>query len=256
MRRISKPWPPPDVSPAGQIPRSFVDAEREYHADLQNREEKTEFARSQFDRLDKAKLRAVMYREQRSICVFCERQVAERHPEPRIDHWKPLSVDHEFALHWKNLYLSCPSLGTCDDAKRDTPLRCEDGDSDLPWPTDLHYENLLGFTSAGEIYMRTDANVDDDVRKAVALAIDKQPRGTGYRPAILNLNHPALVAARAAAIDAERERIEREFAGRTATRPEREQVATTLLRKNPFPPFVSVRVAWLRKSLGMGLERT
>jgi uncharacterized protein (TIGR02646 family) len=217
-----------------------------------NREDKTEFARSQFDRLDKAKLRAVMYREQRSICVFCERQVAERHPEPHIDHWKPLSVNHEFALHWKNLYLSCPSLGTCDDAKGDTALRCEDGDSDLPWPTDLPYENLVGFTSGGEIYVRTDANVDNDVRRAVAVVIDKQPHGAGYRPAILNLNHPALVAARAAAIDAERNRIEKEFAGRTASRPEREQRAAALLAKDPLPGFVSVRVAWLRKFLGRG----
>src|SRR5437660_2599148 len=191
MRGISKPWPPADVSPDGQIPRRFVDAEQEYRAGLQNHEEKIDFARSQFDRLDKAKLRAVMYREQRSICVFCESQIGEGHPQPRIDHWKPLSVNHQLALHWKNLYLSCSSTGTCDDAKGDTSLRCEEGDPDLPWPTDLSYENLVGFTSSGEIYVRTDANVADEVRRAVAWAIDKQPHGTGYRPAILNLNHPA-----------------------------------------------------------------
>src|SRR5258705_2324060 len=87
---------------------------------------------------------------------------------------------------------------------------------------------------------------------ALALAIDKQPRGTGYRPAILNLNHPALVAARAAAIDAEKKRIEKEFPGRIATRPEREQRATGLLAIDPLSGFVSVRVAWLRKFLGRG----
>ena len=143
MRGISKPWPPPDVSPDGQIPRRFVDAEREYRTSVGDREEKTEFARSQFDRLDKSKLRTVMYREQRSICIFCESPIGEGHPQPRIDHWKPLSVHHQFALHWRNLYLSCCSTGTCDDAKGDTSLRFQEGDSDLPWPTDLALRKSL-----------------------------------------------------------------------------------------------------------------
>ena len=252
MRRIRKPWPPGDVSPDGQPPRSIGDAEQEYLTALQNQNERTAFARSEFDRLNKLKLREVMYREQRFICVFCERQIGEGHPQPRIDHWKPLSLNHEFALHWKNLYLSCPATETCDDAKSDNSLRCEENDSDLPWPTDFAYESVLGFTSGGTIYIRTDVNVDNSVRRALALAIDPQPRGTGYRQSILNLNHRVLVAARIAAIDGERERIAREFVGRTATRPEREQRAAALLQKNSFPPFVSARVAWLRKALGRG----
>lgn len=254
MRRVSKPWPPADVSPDGQIQRSFADAEREYLDALGDHQERTAFARSEFDRLDKGKLRAVMYREQRSICIFCEREIKEGYPAPRIDHWKPLSVNHELALHWKNLYLSCTTAGTCDDAKGDTSLRCDEADPDLPWPTELHYENLVGFTSRGEIYVRMDTNVGDDVRRAIALAMDRQSHGAGYRPAILNLNHPALVEARAAAIDAEKSRMSKEFAGRTASKPEREQRAATLLGENPLPAFVSVRVAYLRKSFGAGRD--
>src|ERR1051325_2629739 len=113
MRKIRKPWPPGDISPDGQLPRSLGDAEREYLAALQNRNERTAFARSEFERLNKLKLREMMYREQRFICVFCERQIGEGHPRPRIDHWKPLSLNHEFAMHWKNLYLSCPATETC-----------------------------------------------------------------------------------------------------------------------------------------------
>jgi uncharacterized protein (TIGR02646 family) len=259
MRRISKPWPPLDVSPDGQIPRSFVDAERDYRDALQNQAEKTDFARSQFDRLDKPKLRAAMYREQRSICVYCERSVAEEvpgRPIPRIDHWKPLSLHHDLALHWKNLYLSCPTKETCDSAKGELSLRSGENEPDLPWPADYAYENVLGYTSTGEIYLRTDINADEHVRKALAVVIGSKPGEPGYRSASLNLNHPALVEARAAAIDAEKKRIEREFAGRRATRPEREQHAAALLAKDRLPDFVSVRVAWLRKFLGRGLERT
>lgn len=253
MRRISKPWPPPDVSPDGQTPRSFVDAEREYRDALPNHTEKTNFARSEFDRLDKPKLRAVMHREQRSICVFCERPVAENipgRPIPRIDHWKPLSVHHDVALHWKNLYLSCPTKETCDSAKGDLSLRCGENDPDLPFPADYEYERLLGYSSSGEIFLRTDIHAEETVRAALAAVIDTPIGGPGSRSARLNLNHPALVEARAAAIDAEKRQFEREFIGKTATRADRENRALTILAKHPFPDFVSARVAWLRKFPG------
>jgi uncharacterized protein (TIGR02646 family) len=254
MRRIPKPWPPADVSPEGQQQRRLVDAEREYLKALPNQAERTAFARSEFDRLNKAKLREVMYQEQRSICVFCERRVEESYPEPRIDHWKPLSGDHPLALHWKNLYLSCPAVETCDEAKGDNSLRCEENDSDLPWPADFAYEDILGFTSGGKIYVRTNVNIDDSVRRALALAIDAQPQANGFQPSILNLNHKVLVAARIAAIDGQRELIAKEFVGQHATTADREQRATALLQMNPFLPFVSVRVAWLRKTLGRGQD--
>ena len=64
-----------------------------------------------------------MYREQRSLCIYCERRVAEGYPPPRIDHWYPLIRDPGLALRWDNLYLPCPSSETCDSAKRDHPFR-------------------------------------------------------------------------------------------------------------------------------------
>jgi hypothetical protein len=163
-----------------------------------------------------------------------------------------LSANHQLALHWKNLYLSCPAGETCDDAKGDNSLRCEEGDSDLPWPADFAYEDIVGFTSSGKIYVRTNVNINDSVRRGLALAMDPQPHANGVRPSILNLNHRVLVAARIAAIDGERERIAKRFVGRHAPKPEREQRASALLQMNPYLPFVSVRVAWLRKTLGRG----
>ncbi|AUB82515.1 hypothetical protein [Candidatus Thiodictyon syntrophicum] len=158
MRGVSKPWPPADISPDGQTPRRLADAERALLADLPAATNRAVFARSTFDGLEKSKLRAVLYREQRALCVYCERRVQERYPFPPID----------------------------------------------------------------------------------------------LRKAILNLNHPALVAARKAAIDAERARMEREFKGKTATREAREARAEALLARNPFESFVSVRTCWIRKELGKG----
>ncbi len=252
MRGISKPWPPGDVSPNGHPPSSLRDVENAYLAALPRAADQVAFARREFDRLEKRKLRIEMYREQRSICVYCERKIAEGNPTPRIEHWHPLSLDPRLALHWKNLYLSCPSIENCDCAKGDRPLRWDDADPHMPWPVDLRYEDLLGFTSLGEIYVRTDVVLEDVTRRALELAIADRPDGVRLRRGIINLNHPALVAARAAALDSERTRLERDFEDRTASRGECEERANAMLSERSLPAFVSIRVAWLRKRLGRG----
>ena len=264
MRRLSKPWPPRNVSPAGQDPRQFVDAEREYRTALRNRSNKTRFAKMEFDRLDKDKLREVLSGEQASLCVYCERRLPENGEQARmsrisenrepahIEHWIPRSGVPECALHWRNLYLSCATLDTCDRAKGDRRLRWDDADPDLPWPTECDYERLIGFGSDGRMYVRDDVNIDEATRKALELAIDGDPYGGDRRRAILNLNHPALMADRRAALDSERTRMEKNFKNRTATRDDREERATRLLGQKPRPAFVSIRVAWLRKPQGWG----
>ncbi len=252
MRGVSKPWPPRDVYPDGHHPSSLREAEKAYLDELPEATDKVAYARSEFDRLEKRKLRTEMYREQRSLCVYCERQIAEGNPTPRIDHWRPLSLEPELALRWQNLYLSCHSQETCDCAKGGRPFRWHDADSHMPWPTDLRYEDVIGFTSRGEIYVRSDVALSDATRRALELAIADCPDGDWTRPCIVNLNHPALVEARAAALDSERTRLERAFKDTTASRDEREERATEILAQEALPAFVSIRVAWLRKRLGRG----
>ena len=252
MRGLRKPWPPANVSPDGQPPQRFRDAEREYLAALPDRPNKVRFAKAEFDRLDKSKLRQVMYGEQGSLCVYCEQELSESDSRPHVEHWRPRSRNPEYALHWRNLYLSCSTKDTCGDRKGGQPLRGDDADPDLPWPTELDYERLVGFSSAGEIYVRHDAHMDEAVRRALELAIDDRKHDCMQRRAILNLNHPTLVAARRQALDSERSRLERDFMQRTASRQERAERATDLLGRNPLPEHVSIRVAWLRKTLGRG----
>ena len=241
-----------DVYPDGQARTRLRQAENAYLAALRGMFNQRTFARSEFDRLDKRKLRRVMYREQRSLCIYCEREIAEGHPQPRIDHWRPLRAVPELALHWRNLYLSCQSEETCDSAKGDRPFRWDDADPHMPWPVDLPYEDVVGFTRRGEIYVRLDVALPNATRRALELAISDRPDGGRVRRGIVNLNHPALIAARAAALDSERMRMEREFRSRTATRYQRAQRASHLLGRGQLPEFVSIRVAWLRKTLGRG----
>jgi uncharacterized protein (TIGR02646 family) len=252
MRRINKPRTPNNVSPDGQPPRPFQAAERDFLRALAAVTDKSGCARSTFDNLAKPKLRAVLYVEQGSLCVYCERRVVERHPPPHIEHWRPLGLNPQLALHWRNLYLSCPNPATCDCRKHETPFRAADGDPDLPWPVDHAYEHCVGFTSLGEMYVRSDAPLDDAQRKALVLAVGVPHDNAMKDNGILNLNHPALIAARAAAIDSERSRLKRRFENRTLSRPEREAIATNHLGNYPLPEFVSIRVGWLRRALGLG----
>ena len=252
MRGISKPWPPRDVYPDGQAPASLREAEAAYLAALPGAPSQGAFARSEFNRLAKHKLRVVMYREQRSLCIYCERRIVEGHPTPRIDHWYPLSRDPELALHWRNLYLSCPKPETCDSAKADHPFRWDDADSHMPWPVDLRYEDVVGFTTRGEIYVRSDAMLPDAIRHALEFVIADCADGDRVRRGVVNLNDPALVKARVAAVRGERKRMERDFRSRTVTGDEREKRAAQLLGRGQLPEFVSIRVAWLRKTLGRG----
>ena len=252
MRGISKPEPPPDVHPEGGARTSLRDAEAASLEELPKAATPGRFARTEFNGLDKRKLRAAMYREQRYLCIYCERRVAEDHPPPRIDHWYPLGANHRLALNWKNLYLSCPKPDTCDSAKADHPFRWGNGDVRMPWPVEFRYEDAVGFTTRGEIYVRSDATVADGVRQALELAIADRTIGARVQPGIVNLNDPALVKARAAAIRGERKRMEKELENGNATSDGREERASQLLGKHRLSEFVSIRVAWLRKTLGKG----
>ena len=251
MRGISKPWPPRDVYRDDRAPASLRQAEEEYQERLPEAGDQVSFARSEFDQLAKQKLRVVMYREQRSLCIYCERRIAEGHPAPRIDHWYPLSREPGRAFRWENLYLSCPKPETCDSAKANHPFRW-DADSHVPWPAHLGYEDVVGFSRGGEIYVRSDVMLADSIRQALELAITDGTDGDRPRRGIVNLNHPALVKARRAAVRGERERMERDFENRTATRSERENRASELLNRRPLPEFVSIRVSWLRRTQGRG----
>lgn len=79
MRQLLKQDAPGNVRPDDQEPQQFVDAEREYLEALPNKRNQTEFAKSEFDQLDKGKLREVMHGEKASLCVYCERRFSGDH---------------------------------------------------------------------------------------------------------------------------------------------------------------------------------
>jgi uncharacterized protein (TIGR02646 family) len=197
-------------------------------------QERSARARESFNALEKAKLRAVLYEEQHHLCVYCERRVKEA-TTPPIEHWRPVRHAPQHALSWDNLYLSCSTDGTCDDAKNEQQLA-------LPLPTQKSYERAVGFTSGGEIYVRVDAPLTPAEHQALEVALRK----------IINLNHDALVAARKAAIDAEKRRLDSTYPGRSLRDVKRVAEAQRLLAEPKRDAFVSIRVAYLERTLGDG----
>lgn len=267
MRGIEKRPPPLNVSPPGQLAMRFVDAEKDLLRRLEafvpkvKEEEATErslFARARFNAMHKKVIREALIAEQHGVCVYCEDRVREPEPEsgvtaPPIEHWRPVSHSPNTAIHWKNLYQSCDRKECCDDRKDNTQLRGADGQH-LPWPCEFAYEEALGVSKGGELYVRSDARLSEAQRAALTAALgqSKRDEAVGDPDACLNLNHPTLRAARLAAIDAERERLARAHRDRTVPAEEREVLAVAMLMQTTRPTFVSARVAWLRNQLGKG----
>jgi uncharacterized protein (TIGR02646 family) len=209
-------------------------------------------ARTAFDTMHKPALRSHLYVEQHHLCVFCEQEINDGSPMPRIDHWRPLSLNLFDVFNWDNLHLSCATLDTCDARKDCTPLKWLPADADLPWPAQFVYEDIVGFTSGGRIYVRGDVQMSDVMRLALQLAIDDQDDNGVRRKAILNLNAPPLRAAREAAIDDEEAALLSANGGEQPTQAQRHARATSILAAAHRPGFVSMRVAWLRQELGRG----
>lgn len=245
MRKIAKAWPPSNVSPPTKAPCSLPQADQAMKASLPGAKEPARRAREHFDTLHKPVLREALRKEQRWICVYCEVTLADESAPLRIDHWIPVNEEPTLALTWSNIHLSCPNQATCDIAKKGKRL-------DLPWPGDTRYQDWIGFTTDGEIYVRRDAPIDDATRKALELAIGRrQPEGGGKKhPSILYLNDRALIAARKAAIQSEMHRMEKDFKHRRATPEDRQARAAALLDAPRYPSFVSIRVAYLQRMLG------
>lgn len=239
MRRLTKGAPPANVSPPSQVPSALADRDARYQesvaaiADPQNR---VLHARTQFDDMHKRSLRELLFVEQRYLCIYCEQSIDEVHPPPPIDHWNPLSEFLNEVFHWHNLHLSCRTVDTCDDRKEDRALQ-------LPWPVTFQYEDVLGFTSGGHMYVRSDVTLTPQLRQALAVALEDQSGPPAIR-STLNLNQPALRAAREAAIAAEEETL--------PTPDDCRQRVAALLAQHRREAFISARLAFLNGQIGVG----
>lgn len=252
MRGVAKGTAPSGDVAGGSEPLSWIQAQKRLAtvvAQLSPQAVRDEH----FDTLDKAKLRPVLLTEQRHLCVYCERLITAEDAmgvtRVRIAHWTPILRDKTRALDWKNIYASCDTSQTCDQRQASRDLH-------LPVPAELRYEQVLDFRSDGVVQVRADTSglLSPEQRAALLLAVgDPARRGDDARVgdprSPLNLNHPALCAGRAAALDGLRRHVERRFPGRTVSAEQRLAIAADLLARPRPPAFVSVQLAWLERRL-------
>lgn len=244
MRGIRKGKPPSNVSPPGQKPRSFKETQLSLRGALKSTEDsaKGQIARAEFDGLDKASLRRALHREQKGLCVYCERKL----PEPGLEgkdaragttgigpvaHWEPIACAPAEALDWDNLHLSCSSNTTCDGAQKNRSLG-------LPVPSRENYEDSLEYDSYGNIKAR--ASLREGLRMPLKAAI-----GTEAEPGLLNLNCRTPRDARVAALKRLKMELEKANSNKQVSREHLLQRASALLDLDPFPALVSLKVGWL-----------
>ena len=237
MRGLTKGPPPANVSPPTQQQTSLAERDAAYQVSVVTAADPSKHARSKFDDMHKPYLRDVLFVEQRYLCVYCERAIDEVHPPPPVDHWNPVSLFLQEVFDWNNLHLSCRTVDTCDDRKKNVALN-------LPWPVHFRYEDVLGFTSGGRMYVRNDVSVLPQLRQALEVALEDQP-GPPIARSTLNLNHPALREARAAVIESEEGEP-------PATPAQRQQRIAALLAQARREDFISARLAALNGQLGVG----
>ncbi len=246
MRGVRKSRPPGNVAPALQQARSFTQARLALKQELSAAgvSSPTSTARTAFESLDKGAIRLLLFKEQKGLCVYCEKPLPTPGTEgdearsgqtglPRIAHWEPIDVDPEKALDWDNLHLSCASKTSCDIVQGKRSLG-------LPVPNDERYEDQLTYSSLGELNVRGDARAA--ISGALANAI-----GTRTSPGILSLNAADLLKARGDVISTIRTEIGQKFRGKRATRQALLKIADGLLALDPLPAFVSVQVDWLKR---------
>jgi uncharacterized protein (TIGR02646 family) len=196
--------------------------------------------RSLFDTLlDKAAARRALHEEQAGRCAFCERQVqpvapASSKQKPaamRVAHWRPLSALPARALDWNNLFGSCHAGGAephCDLAQGDTDPVLPD-DQAAPSPSGADYASWLKLLPDGTL-------------EPVAEA----PAYVAFVVLMLNLNAPNLKSARATAVSAIQEHMERRWPGRDVPRSALQQLLDDVHRAPEFP---TARRLWLARRL-------
>ena len=204
--------------PDGHEAASIREAEDAYLGVLPDAGDQAAFARSAFDGLDKGKLRSEMYREQRSLCIFCE-QACWRGPPPRPGLTTGIRSVASRGSPFTGRTSICPAP-SWKPATRPKATTRFGGTMNLTFPGQwpLRYEDVVGFTSRGEIYVRSDAMSPDPVHRAIEFAIAGRTDGDRVRRGIVNLNDPALVRARSAAV-----RVRAETSGKELREQNRDQ---------------------------------
>ena len=103
--------------------------------------------RMSWDEYDKKAVRAFLRSNvQAGLCAYCESKLSQRDSQTRIDHFIPRSseVGKEKVFDWKNLFLSCDALETCDSHKRNDERKIVNPELDDP-------RDYLTFTSTGAV---------------------------------------------------------------------------------------------------------
>ena len=135
-------------------------------------------ARTAFDQLDKKMIRDQLFREQKSLCVYCMRKL-KNDESASIEHWIPISSDATKALDYSNMMLCCdggrssavmPRVLCCDAAKADRVISIS--------PYKEEQMERIKYRSSGEIVIvPQDKELEHDINQVLKLNGDMDEKG-------------------------------------------------------------------------------
>ena len=127
-----------------------------------------------FDQMPKDQIRQALYEEQHELCAYCMKRITPSGSEMKIEHYEALSEDKEKALDYQNY------LGVCyggekdgDDKVRILCCDAERKDRKLtinPW--NRRQIEAIGYYRTGEIFVRQDKGLDQELTDAMQKDID------------------------------------------------------------------------------------
>ncbi len=104
----------------------------------------------------RAKLRAdILQNEQKSVCVYCEKEIPVDTFKSHIDHFKTRNLFPELTLNYENLVVSCNTYGRCANLK-DSRAKVKDIYINLVNPIVENPEDFFDYLTTGEIIARND----------------------------------------------------------------------------------------------------
>lgn len=142
------------------------------------KKEDTKAIRQQFDLLPKDSIRKQMLKEQRYLCAYCMKKIANDGRKTTIEHWYPISKDKNRALDYRNMLAVCDGGRRWQKGKEENDkkrvLSCDAKKGDYGElkinPFNKQQMNLIAYNRNGQIYILSgDQRLEYDINVVLGL---------------------------------------------------------------------------------------
>jgi len=92
----------------------------------------------------------ILFNEQKSLCVYCEKKIDSDSKNSNIDHFKTRNLFPDKTLHYENLLVSCKTKGRCSSFK-DKQVKQKEDYSNIINPISENPDDFFDYLLTGEM---------------------------------------------------------------------------------------------------------